>query len=40
MWVLTEDDNDAALATYRSAGAGEADEQVMLSWEFRPRTLP
>jgi ribosomal protein S18 acetylase RimI-like enzyme len=40
MWVLTESDNDAALATYRSAGAGEAEEQVMLSWEFRPPSLP
>jgi ribosomal protein S18 acetylase RimI-like enzyme len=40
MWVLTDADNDAALATYRSAGAGETEEQVMLSWEFGRRTLP
>jgi len=35
MWVLTDDDNVAALATYRSAGAGEPEPQVMLSWTFR-----
>jgi ribosomal protein S18 acetylase RimI-like enzyme len=35
MWVLTDNDNDAALATYRSAGAGEPEPQVLLEW-----TLP
>jgi ribosomal protein S18 acetylase RimI-like enzyme len=35
MWVLTDDDNVAALATYRAAGAGEPEPQVMLSWTFR-----
>lgn len=32
MWVLTEDDNDAALATYRGAGGSEAGRPVMLEW--------
>ncbi len=32
MWVLTDDDNAAALATYRSAGAGEPSPHVMLDW--------
>ena len=34
MWVLTDHDNDAALATYRGAGAGEPDPQVLLEWTF------
>jgi ribosomal protein S18 acetylase RimI-like enzyme len=34
MWVLTDADNEAALATYRRAGAGAAEESVMLSWDF------
>ena len=34
MWVLTDDDNVAALATYRSAGAGEPEPTVMLTWTF------
>ena len=34
MWVLTDHDNDAALATYRAAGAGDPDPQVMLDWTF------
>jgi ribosomal protein S18 acetylase RimI-like enzyme len=33
MWVLTDDDNEAALATYTSAG-GSRSEQVMLDWEW------
>jgi ribosomal protein S18 acetylase RimI-like enzyme len=34
MWVLTDHDNDAALATYRAGGAGDPDPQVMLDWTF------
>jgi ribosomal protein S18 acetylase RimI-like enzyme len=34
MWVLTDAENEAALATYRSAGAGRAEPTVMLSWRF------
>ena len=34
MWVLTDSDNDAALATYQSAGAGDPDPQVLLEWTF------
>jgi ribosomal protein S18 acetylase RimI-like enzyme len=34
MWVLTNDDNDAALATYRGAGAGESSHETLLSWTF------
>ena len=34
MWVLTDHDNDAALATYRSAGAGEPDPQLLLEWQL------
>lgn len=34
MWVLTDHDNEAALATYRSAGGGDPDPQVMLEWTF------
>ena len=34
MWVLTEDGNEAALRTYRAAGAGAPSPQVMLEWEF------
>lgn len=32
MWVLTEHDNDAAVATYRAGGADEESAHVMLSW--------
>ncbi len=34
MWVLTEDDNGAALATYGAAGATRESTSVMLSWTF------
>jgi ribosomal protein S18 acetylase RimI-like enzyme len=34
MWVLTDDDNDAALATYRAAGADEESRHVMFGWSF------
>jgi ribosomal protein S18 acetylase RimI-like enzyme len=33
MWVLTDADNDAALATYKSVG-GSPSDQVMLDWEW------
>jgi ribosomal protein S18 acetylase RimI-like enzyme len=35
MWVLTEDDNAAALATYRRAGAREDERPRMLEWDLR-----
>src|SRR5260221_9521066 len=35
MWVLTDDDNDAALSTYADSGGTRDDSQlVMFSWEF------
>jgi ribosomal protein S18 acetylase RimI-like enzyme len=34
MWVLTDDDNDAALATYRAGGATETEPTTMLTWNF------
>lgn len=34
MWVGTEPDNVAALATYRSAGADQPEPFVTLSWRF------
>jgi ribosomal protein S18 acetylase RimI-like enzyme len=36
MWVLTEADNDAALATYRAAGAVDESNEVMLGWRLDP----
>jgi aminoglycoside 3-N-acetyltransferase I len=35
MWVLTEDDNAAALATYRRAGGADPEPQVMVAWDLR-----
>ena len=35
MWVLTDRVNEAALATYRRAGAVEESDQVMLGWDLR-----
>jgi aminoglycoside 3-N-acetyltransferase I len=35
MWVLTDDDNHAALATYRSAGGSVTGHPVMLEWGSR-----
>lgn len=37
MWVLTDDDNGAALATYSAAGAIRESAPVMLSWTFTER---
>lgn len=34
MWVLTDDDNIAAIATYRAAGCAVGDTSRPLSWEF------
>ena len=34
MWVLTDADNDAALATYRSGGATAESTHVLLAWDF------
>jgi ribosomal protein S18 acetylase RimI-like enzyme len=36
MWVSTELDNDAAIATYRSAGADVPEPGVVLAWTFEP----
>jgi ribosomal protein S18 acetylase RimI-like enzyme len=36
MWVGTEPDNVAALATYRSAGATSSNPFVVLTWDFDP----
>lgn len=35
MWVLTEEDNAAALATYCAAGGERESTPVMLSWAFK-----
>jgi ribosomal protein S18 acetylase RimI-like enzyme len=35
MFVFTDDDNVAALATYHRAGGRDASLQLMLEWEFR-----
>ena len=38
MWVATEATNQAAVATYRRAGAGRPDDQVVvLTWELAQR---
>ena len=34
MWVLTDDDNEAAIATYTRGGAKASDPQVLLEWSF------
>lgn len=36
MWVATEPDNVAALATYRAAGAAPPEACVTLAWTFEP----
>lgn len=35
VWVLADSDNEAALATYSSAGGREASRPVMLEWDLR-----
>lgn len=37
MWVLTRDDNVAAVKTYVAAGADEKSSEFMLSWTFGSR---
>jgi ribosomal protein S18 acetylase RimI-like enzyme len=34
MWVATDSDNAAALATYRAAGAADPEPSVTLTWTF------
>jgi ribosomal protein S18 acetylase RimI-like enzyme len=34
MWVLTDDDNVAAVAAYRAAGAAVGETSRLLSWDF------
>jgi len=34
MWVLTDDDNEAALATYRTSGTSAESSHVMLTWDL------
>jgi len=36
MWVLTEADNQPALATYTSSGANDRGDHVMLTWRLDP----
>ena len=38
MWVATEPENEAAIATYRSAGSGEPAASVVLDWSFPPES--
>ena len=41
MWVVTEEDNDAAQATYRRAGGASTGRQVVLEWNLaRPEPTP
>jgi len=37
MWVLTDEDNAAAMHTYAAAGATDPQKQTMLSWTFARR---
>lgn len=34
MWVLTDHDNEAAIATYRSAGGSDLQPQVLIEWDL------
>ncbi len=34
LWVMTDHDNDAALATYRTTGTTDESSHVMLTWDL------
>ncbi|MGH7763986.1 MAG: GNAT family N-acetyltransferase [Candidatus Dormibacteraceae bacterium] len=34
MWVLTDDENEAALRTYRKAGSSQASSHALLTWSL------
>jgi ribosomal protein S18 acetylase RimI-like enzyme len=34
MWVLTDEDNPVAIATYRRAGAAKDERNLLLEWQF------
>ena len=34
MWVLTDEDNAAAISTYRRAGATKDERNLLLEWQF------
>ncbi len=36
MWVLADDDDEAAHATYHSAGGDQETRPVLVSWSFPP----
>jgi len=36
MWVATDPDNAAALATYRAGGGGQPEPELVLTWTFDP----
>ena len=40
MWVLTDADNSAACATYRTTGATAESTHVMFTWDWEPRERP
>jgi ribosomal protein S18 acetylase RimI-like enzyme len=40
MWVLTDEDNAAAMATYRSSGTTETEATTLLSWTFSAEDHP
>jgi hypothetical protein len=35
MWVLTELENDAGVATYESAGASDQSPHLMFNWRLK-----
>lgn len=37
MWVPLDSDNEAAIATYRSAGANDEELSLIMSWTLPPR---